>query len=122
MERNASNEWPFNEKLLVQFTVSNLQSKLDKVDLDNLAKTILDVLKGTVYSDDNQIVGLAETKTSVKNIKTFVVAVKRLEQNEVPIFQNHLWSNYPNALKKERKIKAEANKPTRFYSVDDFEI
>ncbi len=122
LERNANNEWPFNEKLRVQFTVSNLQSRLDKVDLDNLAKTILDVLKGTVYSDDNQIVSLAGSKASVNNIKTFIVAVKRLEQNEVPTFQNHLWSNYPNAWKEERKIKEEANKPTRFYSVDDFRI
>jgi Holliday junction resolvase RusA-like endonuclease len=118
---NMNPEWPFREKLSVQFGVTNLKSKLDKVDLDNLAKTILDIFKGTIYVDDSQIISLAGRKESIKTFKAFVVAIKRLEQDETPLFQNTLWSAKPNAWKEDRKIKAEANKPTRFIVYGKFE-
>jgi Holliday junction resolvase RusA-like endonuclease len=120
MDENENPDWPFNEKLLVQFSISNIQSKLDKVDLDNLAKTILDIFKGTIYIDDSQIISLAGSKQSVLDHKVFIVAIRRLEPNEKPVFQEYLWSGKMNAWQEQYKIKRESNKPTRFIVYGSF--
>ena len=114
MDENKNPSWPFKEKLLVQFSISNIQSKLDAVDLDNLAKTILDIFKGTIYIDDSQIISLAGNKESVLDRKAFIVAIRRLEPNEKSVFQEYLWSGKMNAWQELYKIKRESNRPTRF--------
>jgi Holliday junction resolvase RusA-like endonuclease len=120
MESNKNPDWPFKEKLLVQFSISNTQSKLNEVDLDNLAKTILDIFKGTIYVDDSQVVSLAGNKESVLHLKAFIVAIRRLEPNEKPLFQEYLWSSKMNAWQDQYKIKRDFNKPTRFIVYGSF--
>ena len=121
MEDDKNPDWPFSERLLVQFTVSNVQTKLDKIDLDNLAKTIFDTFKGLIYIDDSQIVSFAGSKDSVNNIKAFMIAIKRLEPNEKPVFQEYLFSGKLNAWQLEHEKKRLLNKPTRFKSYGKFE-
>ena len=120
MGEDKNLDWPFKERLLVQFSVSNVQSKLDKIDLDNLSKTMFDIFKGLIYLDDSQIVSFAADKTSVNDIKAFIVAIKRLEPNERPLFQEYLFSGKMNAWKEEREKKQQLNKPTRFIAYGTF--
>ena len=69
LKNNPNPEWPFENKLLIQFDVSDFSIRIDEVDLDNLAKTLIDALKGIVFNNDNQVVALAGTKGVFKNIK-----------------------------------------------------
>lgn len=114
IKHDKNPDWPFKEKILFQYTVSNSQSKLDAIDLDNLAKTILDTFKGVIYESDNQITSFSGDKTSIKGIKAFIVAIKRLEENERPLFQNFFYSGKANAWREERERKVAQNKQTRF--------
>jgi Holliday junction resolvase RusA-like endonuclease len=114
IEEDKNPDWPFKEKLLVQFTISDVQSKLDKIDVDNLAKTMFDTFKELIYEDDSQIVSFAGDKSSVNNIKAFIIAIKRLELNERPFFQDYIFSGKMNAWKEEHEKKKVQNKKTRF--------
>jgi Holliday junction resolvase RusA-like endonuclease len=62
LQAKANPEWPFKENLSIQYSVSDAQSRLNKIDLDNLSKTICDSLQGMVFSNDAQIVRLAADK------------------------------------------------------------
>jgi Holliday junction resolvase RusA-like endonuclease len=114
MEIESNTDWPFKEKLMLQFSVSGTQSRLDKIDLDNLAKTIFDIFKGVIYEDDSQIVSFAGSKDFVMNLKAFIVAIKRLESNEKPVIQEYLFSGKMNSWQEERKQKQLLNKATYF--------
>lgn len=114
MEGNKNSDWPFKENLLLQFSVSDTQSRLDEIDLDNLAKTIFDIFKGVVYDNDSQIISFAGEKHSILNRKAFMVAIKRLESDENPVFQEYLYSSKMNSWKEERKQKELLKKPTYF--------
>jgi Holliday junction resolvase RusA-like endonuclease len=120
MDTAKNEEWPFREKLLLQFSVSNTQSKLDEIDLDNLAKTIFDTLKGTVYVDDSQIIGFTGSKDSVLNLKAFIVAIRRLALGEKPVYQEYLYSQKRNIWQKEYDRKKVLNKSTRFMVYGNF--
>lgn len=113
---NKNVEWPFKEDLLVQFSVSDKESRLKKVDLDNIAKTLFDSLQGIVYFNDSQIISVAGDKTSVLGKDAFIVAIKRLFPGERPIYQEFLFSGKRNAWKSEYAQKKVLNKLTRFVS------
>ena len=114
MDVKDNPNWPYKEKLLFQFTVSDRQSRLDKIDLDNLAKTIFDMFKEIVYDDDSQIVSFAGSKHSILNLNAFMVAIRRLEPNEIPVVQEHMYSGKMNSWQAERKQKQLLNKITHF--------
>lgn len=107
-------EWPFREKLVIQFSISDIQSRLDEIDLDNLAKTMFDIFKGLIYVNDSQITSFAGDKNVLNNFKAFIVAIRRLESNEKPRFQEFLYSSRLNAWQDERNKRSELNKSTRF--------
>lgn len=121
MEEDKNPDWPFKEDLLVQFSVSNSLSKLNRVDLDNLAKTILDIFKGVVYESDSQIISFAGDKSSVNSMKAFIVAIKKLAPKEKPSFQDYLFSGKMNAWQDEYKEKQRLLKPTRFKVYGSFQ-
>lgn len=115
-------DWPYKKGLLVQCSVSNKESALKHIDVDNLSKTILDSFKGTVYNDDSQVVALACNKSSVLGQKALIVAVRELAINEKPIFQEFLYSgNSATWLEQERK-KSESGKMTYFRLIGNIDI
>jgi Holliday junction resolvase RusA-like endonuclease len=114
LQAKANPEWPFKENLSIQYSVSDTQSRLNKIDLDNLSKTICDSLQGMVFSDDAQIVRLAADKDYVGGLIAHVVAIKRLVPGERPQFQDYLFSGRLDAWKEEYAQKQLLNKGTRF--------
>ena len=120
LEENKNPEWPFKDKLLLQFSVSSIPSLVAKIDLDNLAKTIFDTFKGLVYEEDNQIVSFAGDKNTLLNVKAFIIAIRKLEENEKPSFQDYLFSGKMNAWNEERRQKEAQNRQTRFMTFGEF--
>jgi Holliday junction resolvase RusA-like endonuclease len=116
LQAKANPEWPFKENLSIQYSVSDMQSRLNKIDLDNLSKTICDSLQGMVFSDDAQIVRLAADKDYVGGLIAHVVAIKRLAPGERPQFQDYLFSGRLDAWQEEYAQKQLQNKGTRFLS------
>ena len=59
-------EHPYvNIPIEVVIGISMSLKRLNQVDVDNLAKFILDCLKGLIFVDDNQVVSLVVTKKTV---------------------------------------------------------
>jgi Holliday junction resolvase RusA-like endonuclease len=116
LKSNPHPEWPFKENLLVQFTVSDTQSRLNNVDLDNIAKALFDSMKGVVFEDDSQIIRYAADKECVKGINAYIIAIKRLGNGERPHFQEFVYSGRVNAWDKEYQKKIDLGKSTRFAS------
>lgn len=114
LKADPNPDWPFKGKLQVQFFVSDKQSRLDEVDLDNLAKAILDSLKGVVFQDDAQIVSLTAGKEWVHGTVASMVAVKQLEPDEKPKLQDYLFSGKTTTWRDEYKAKIALGKSTRF--------
>jgi Holliday junction resolvase RusA-like endonuclease len=107
-------EWPFKENLLVQFTISDTQSRLNEIDLDNIATALFDSMKGVVFADDSQIIRYAADKECVKGINAHVVAIKRLIPGERAHFQEFIFSGRINAWDEEYEKKIVLGKSTRF--------
>ena len=121
MNGEKNPDWPFKERLLVQFGISTIKSKLDTIDIDNMAKTILDIFKGLIYENDSQVIALAGDKNFTLGRKAFFVAIKRLGPNERPVFQEYLYSGKMNAWKDEHEEKRLLNKSTRFVTYGSFD-
>lgn len=107
-------KWPYQGRLLLQFSVSDLLSRLNTIDLDNLAKSILDSLKGVVYTDDVQIHGLVGLKEYTGGLTGTTVAVKELSANERPVFHQHLWTERFKTWRDEIKTKEAQGDYTHF--------
>lgn len=114
LQANPNPKWPYKGKLLVQFSVSDKLSKLKKVDLDNLAKAILDSLNGVVYDDDAQIYALVAEKDFVNGLIGNTIAIKELAENERPIFQQHLWTERFKTWRADIKKKEAGGRYTHF--------
>lgn len=111
---NPNPAWPLKGKLQIQFSVSDSQSRLASVDLDNLAKAILDSLQGVVFENDAQVYALAATKDYTQGLVANIIAIRELADDEKPRFQEFLFSENFKSWKDERKKKADDGKPTRF--------
>jgi len=110
-------DWPYKKRLLVQCAVSMKAADLKKVDVDNLSKTILDALKGTVYEDDVQVNALTCEKVFVRGQKSLMVAIRELEDEERPIFQQHFYSGNSSTWLEEDRKKSLTDKFTYFICV-----
>jgi Holliday junction resolvase RusA-like endonuclease len=82
IRENLKTEHPYKkpEKLEVIISVSMDEERLGKVDVDNLAKAILDCFNGLVFEDDSQIVSLMVFKdiNGFYPINGLMVGVRRL--------------------------------------------
>ncbi len=114
LENERNPNWPFKGKIHFQFSVSDIQSKLDKADLDNYAKTILDSFNNLVYQDDRQVSAFVGYKEHVQDMKALVVAFKQLDNDEKPQLQQFLFSSKANTWQDDYKKKRRLNKGTRF--------
>jgi hypothetical protein len=56
----------------------------------------------------------------VLNIKAFIIAIRKLEDNERPHFQDYLFSGKMNAWMEERRQKEAKNRQTRFMTFGEF--
>ncbi len=111
--KKSNVEWPFKENLQIQYSVTDIPSRIRLIDLDNMAKSLLDSLKGIVFMDDSQIVAIAGDKNVIGDLKAFIVAIKRLEKDEKQLFQNALFSSV-DIYKLEREAKLANGKQIRF--------
>ena len=78
-------------KVEVVISLSLIKSEHDKVDVDNVAKTVLDSIKGYLIDDDAQVVRLICEKTiHPLNVPSFLIAVTELK----PPDRNGLFGGY----------------------------
>jgi Holliday junction resolvase RusA-like endonuclease len=112
--KNPNPAWPYKGKLHIQFSVSDQLSRLNKIDVDNLAKTILDSLQGVVFENDAQISALVASKDYTNGFIAHLVAIKELEENESYQLQQYLFSERHKTYLQEYKKKKAVGKPTRF--------
>lgn len=86
IKENLKEEHPYKkpEKLEVIISVSMDEKRLESVDIDNLAKAILDCFNGLVYEDDSQIVSLLAFKeiNGFYPVNGLMVGIKRLEKKK----------------------------------------
>lgn len=84
------------QQLEVVIAFNMTSKRFFEVDIDNLAKCILDCLNGLVYEDDSQIISLTATKNVIKHefipeLSGIWIAVRKINKsrpilNNVPIF------------------------------------
>ena len=70
-------EWPHTGRLLIAILVHLTKKEYRIKDIDNLAKSLLDAMKGIVFKDDVQIDSLHIVK-QVSDTNEFFVGVKLL--------------------------------------------
>ncbi len=60
-------EHPYKGNIPIEafITISMTEQRLNQVDVDNLAKSVLDCLNGLVFIDDSQVISLIVTKKTV---------------------------------------------------------
>ena len=111
---NPNPLWPFKGRLQIQFSVSDKQSRLNSIDFDNLAKSILDSLQTVVFENDAQIEALVATKDYTNGFIANLIAIKELGPDERPKFQEFLFSSKHKTWSKEYAHKFKTGKSTRF--------
>lgn len=79
---NLTNEHPYtvDKKIEMIIDISMDKKRIDKVDIDNLSKSIIDCFKGLVFSDDSQIISLYAHKTVQPLVKVngLMVGIRKL--------------------------------------------
>ena len=116
LNTNLIKDWPYSGNILIQFSISDTPQRIKEIDLDNLAKTVIDSLKDTVFKDDNQIIAIVGDKHIIdtqdilkfgtndgvdhkellktlkeRYIQAFMVAIRKLDKDERPLFQQFLF-------------------------------
>jgi len=71
---------PFTLEVVIQITVQ--QKRFFQVDVDNLAKTVLDCLTGIVFENDSQVINLLVQKSIHPfNIPGIFVGIRRIKDD-----------------------------------------
>ena len=74
----------------VMISLTLLKSEFDKVDVDNVAKTVLDSIKGYLFDDDSQVVRLVcEKSLHDLNVRSFLIAVTEIKPGRPGLFSGH---------------------------------
>lgn len=76
--------WPYKERLLVAIEVQFTKKEYETKDVDNVAKSLLDAMKGVVFVDDAQIDALQVSKLPSRT-NAFMIGVRRLTDDEHPL-------------------------------------
>ena len=87
-------EWPYSDRLLVSIWISIKNSEYKCKDIDNIAKSIMDALKGIVYVDDKQIDTLHISKMPSEN-NFLMIGIKKLKKNDYTPYSPPLYSPKP---------------------------
>jgi Holliday junction resolvase RusA-like endonuclease len=94
---------PFSGRILLSLNVSLTKSNYRIKDVDNIAKTILDSLKGIIYKDDNQIDTLVVNK-SISNNPSFSIGIYRLRDEDDGKILPKMTDTKPFATKKKNTL------------------
>ena len=82
--------FPLAQKVEVYISVSMDEKRIANVDIDNLAKFILDCMKGLVFEDDVQVQSLLVTKdvNPFMPINSIMIGVRKINSPEDSWFKN----------------------------------
>jgi Holliday junction resolvase RusA-like endonuclease len=73
--------WPYKQRLLIAIEIHFTEREYRTKDVDNVAKTLLDAMKGVVFEDDAQVDLLQVSKLSSSQ-NSFMIGVRRLADDE----------------------------------------
>ncbi len=73
--------WPLSGDLFVAITIELKESEYNSKDIDNITKTILDSIKGSVIKDDKQICSIFVRKDIKRVMPGFFVALKKIDRD-----------------------------------------
>jgi Holliday junction resolvase RusA-like endonuclease len=75
-------EFPISKKhrLIVVISITGSERYLETVDIDNLSKMVLDLMKSRIFQDDHQVYQLYMEK-QVFHTNGFLVGVKKIDKN-----------------------------------------
>lgn len=76
-------EWPYDSRLLIAISIHLTETEHQCKDVDNLAKSLLDAMKGTVYRDDAQIDALYIVK-AISRSPSWMIGIRRLDDDPHP--------------------------------------
>jgi Holliday junction resolvase RusA-like endonuclease len=98
-------KWPYKNRLTITVEVRGSESYIQRIDLDNTLKILLDTLKTKVFVDDRQIYSIMATKHIKEPYKDkngqyielhgFMVGLRLLRDNESNICIPPLYSENP---------------------------
>jgi Holliday junction resolvase RusA-like endonuclease len=96
LQEHPEPSWPLDGRLLVAIYYCQLESEYRQKDIDGFSKTVLDSMKGTVYTDDKQVDALYAFKFPSKTGRRhFFVGIKKIQNNEgwfiPPLFDSEPW-------------------------------
>lgn len=81
LDKKPNPNWPCKNRLLVAIQFGLTEKKYKQKDIDNITKSLIDALKGTVYEDDKQIDSLHLLKYKSEN-NTFMIGIKELSESD----------------------------------------
>lgn len=82
-----NDKWPYKSRVIVNVEIKGSESYIKRIDVDNVIKLLLDILKKRVFVDDNQVFSVMASKTIVekhegKEIHGFMFGLRLLNDNE----------------------------------------
>ena len=97
LSKNPHPKWPYKGNILISISASLSKKDWETKDIDNIAKSILDALKGIVFIDDIQVSVLHIIKYPSK-YTGFMLGVKELQKDNYasyfpPLCQDKPWEN-----------------------------
>lgn len=81
LTNDSKPEWPRAGRLLVVVQIQMPKREYNTKDVDNMAKALLDALKGVVYTDDSQVETLQITKSIAEN-PSFMIGIRELHESD----------------------------------------
>lgn len=69
-------DMPYRERLDVRISINGPKEYVQRVDLDNMVKTLLDCVKGILFVDDNQVFHIEASK-SIQDPPGIIFCVRR---------------------------------------------
>jgi hypothetical protein len=105
LSQSQNENWPYLERVMVVFSVTGPIDYLDNVDIDNVAKSILDICKGILFKDDRQVYSLIAEKHIQPTQPAFVLALRKMKEGEFADFVPAFYSGNPEHWKEDRILK-----------------
>ncbi|MCE9540050.1 MAG: RusA family crossover junction endodeoxyribonuclease [Bacteroidetes bacterium] len=99
LSEEKSKEWPLTGLLEVFISITAKKSRINKVDIDNLLKSILDCLNGVVYKDDSQIIQVIGRKFTSEDISvenSLMIAIRKSKDHRDLKFTDFTFGAFSN--------------------------
>lgn len=86
LKNNKTPNLPFKKEEIVEviIAITMTQRRFKEVDVDNLAKSVLDIMKGEVFVDDSQVANLLIKKTvhPKQPWNSIMIGVRKIKENK----------------------------------------